>query len=76
MMTALTSPNMNGQKMPADHGNSLVKIVTFDGDGDLQLVHGYDVDGFRISGARHNGPVVILPRLTQRMDPTTRSGGC
>ena len=68
-MTASTSPNMNGHKMPADTGDSLVKIVSFDGDGDLQLVHGYDVDGFRISGARHNGPVIILPRLTQPWAP-------
>lgn len=68
-MMASTSPNMNGHKMPADNGGSLVKIVSFDGDGDLQLVHGYDVDGFRISGARHNGPVVILPRLTQPWTP-------
>ena len=55
--------------MPADNGDCLVKIVSFEGDGDLQLVHGYDVDGFRISGARHNGPVVILPRLTQPWTP-------
>lgn len=68
-MTALTNPNMNGHSMPVDNGDSLVKIVSFDGDGDLQLVHGYDADGFRISGTRHNGPVVILPRLTQPWTP-------
>ena len=68
-MMASTSPSMNGHKMPAYSGDSLVKIVSFDGDGDLQLVHGYDVDGFRISGARHNGPVIILPRLTQPWTP-------
>ena len=68
-MMASTNPNINGHSMPADNSDSLVKIVSFDGDGDLQLVHGYDVEGFRISGTRHNGPVVILPRLTQPWTP-------
>ncbi len=31
---------------------------------DRQLIQGYGDGGFRVSGARHEGPVLILPRQT------------
>jgi uncharacterized protein len=31
---------------------------------DRQLIHGYGRGGFRVSGARYNGSIVVLPRLT------------
>lgn len=42
----------------------MVDISTFSGKGDLQLIHGYGDNGFRISGARYQGNVMVLPRLT------------
>ena len=63
MMTPLKSPNMNVTDDPKRDDN-LVKIISFDGDGSLQLIHGYDTSGFRITGSRHEGPVILLPRQT------------
>ncbi len=31
---------------------------------DRQLIHGYGDGGFRISGTRHIGPILVLPRQT------------
>jgi uncharacterized protein len=69
MMTALKSRNMNGPDAPQNGPESLVKIVNFDGDGALQLVHGYDRGGFRITGTRHDGAVILLPRKTSHWNP-------
>lgn len=40
-------------------------IKTFEGGGDLQLVHGYGNGGFRVSSVRYTGDLFLLPRLTQ-----------
>lgn len=42
----------------------MVDISTFSGKGDLQLIHGYGDNGFRISGTRYAGNVIVLPRMT------------
>ena len=47
----------------------MVEINTFSGKGDLQLIHGYGDNGFRISGTRHAGNVLILPRMTVVWSP-------
>lgn len=31
---------------------------------DRQLIHGYGDGGFRVSGTRHIGPILVLPRQT------------
>ena len=52
----------NGRKM--DQDSDLVTIKTLQPDGDLQIIHGYGDGGFRISGSRFTGSVVVTPRQT------------
>ena len=47
----------------------MVEINTFSVKGDLQLIHGYGDNGFRISGTRHAGNVMVLPRMTVTWSP-------
>ncbi len=70
-MTELKHRNMNGPNNPRNTDDSLIKITSFNGDGELQLIHGYDVTGFRITGTRYTGPVILLPRLTMAWTPPT-----
>lgn len=42
----------------------MVGINIFTEKGDLQLIHGYGDNGFRISGTKYVGNVILLPRLT------------
>lgn len=69
MMTHLKSPSMNDPKQPSGTQDSLVTIQTFEGGSDLQLIHGYGDNGFRITGARLSGSVFVLPRITQSWTP-------
>ena len=43
----------------------MVEVKTFGDGSDLQLVHGYGEGGFRVSGTRHTGSLVLLPREAQ-----------
>jgi len=42
-----------------------IEIKNFDGDGELQLVHGYGNGGFRVTSQRYQGDLLLLPRLTR-----------
>ena len=57
----------NGRKM--DQDSDLVTIKTLQPDGDLQIIHGYGDGGFRISGSRFAGSVVVTPRQTVLWTP-------
>ena len=47
----------------------MVDIRTFGEGSDLQLIHGYGDGGFRVSGARHSGSLLLLPRLSTAWTP-------
>ena len=47
----------------------MVEVKTFGDGSDLQLVHGYGEGGFRVSGTRHTGSLVLLPREAQQWIP-------
>ncbi|MBT6123050.1 MAG: hypothetical protein HOH48_06765 [Candidatus Puniceispirillum sp.] len=47
----------------------MVDIKTFTEKSDLQLIHGYGDNGFRISGSRYSGDVMVLPRMTLAWSP-------
>lgn len=47
----------------------MIDISTFTEKGDLQLIHGYGDNGFRISGTRYAGDVLVLPRMTLAWTP-------
>ena len=57
----------NGRKM--DQDSDLVTIKTLQPAGDLQIIHGYGDGGFRISGSRFAGSVVVTPRQTVLWTP-------
>ena len=52
---------MNGPNLPSAP-NKLVDIQPFENIGDLQLVNGYGNDGFRVSGDRYIGSILLCPR--------------
>ena len=52
-----------------DRDSDLVTIKTLHPDGDLQIIHGYGDGGFRISGSRFAGSVVVTPRQTVLWTP-------
>jgi uncharacterized protein len=52
-----------------DQDSDLVTIKTLQPDGDLQIIHGYGDGGFRISGSRFTGSVVVTPRQTVLWTP-------
>ena len=71
---ALKSLNMNepkspSPKPPSDASSDLVDIRSFEGASDLQLIHGYGGNSFRISGERHSGSVFVHPRQTAIWTP-------
>ena len=47
----------------------MVDIKTFGEGSDLQLIHGYGDGGFRVSGTRHSGSLILLPRLATNWLP-------
>ena len=81
-ITALKSLNMNEPKTPSpkqpsfnsprDASSDLVDIRSFDGASDLQLIHGYGGNSFRISGERHSGSVLVHPRQTAIWKPPAK----
>ena len=73
----LKSPNMNepkssGPNSPSDASSDLVNIRSFEGANDLQLIHGYGGNSFRISGERYSGSVLVQPRQTAIWKPPTK----
>ena len=51
-----------------------IEIRNFDGDGELQIVHGYGDGGFRVTSQSYQGDLLLLPRLTREWrcpDPIT-----
>ena len=79
MMTimALKSLNMNepkspSPKPPSDASSDLVDIRSFEGASDLQLIHGYGGNSFRISGERYSGSVLVHPRQTAIWTPPAK----
>lgn len=40
-------------------------VKTLNAASDLQLIHGYGDGGFRVTGTRYNGDMLLLPRLAQ-----------
>ena len=65
----LKSLNMNEPKSPSDASSDLVDIRSFEGASDLQLIHGYGGNSFRISGERYSGSVLVHPRQTATWTP-------
>ena len=65
----LKSLNMNEPKSPSDASSELVDIRSFEGASDLQLIHGYGGNSFRISGERYSGSVLVHPRQTATWTP-------
>jgi len=49
----------------------MVDIKSFGEGSDLQLIHGYGDGRFRVSGTRHSGSLILLPRLTTVWTPPT-----
>ena len=77
---ALKSLNMNepkppSPKSPSDASSDLVEIRSFEAASDLQLIHGYGGNSFRISGERSSASFLVHPRqpaiLTQPSKPET-----
>jgi len=58
------SPRMSDRRM--------VDIKTFGEGSDLQLIYGYGDGGFRVSGTRHSGSLVLLPRLACSWTPPNK----
>ena len=81
-ITALKSLNMNEPKTPSpkqpsfkspsDASSDLVDIRSFDGASDLQLIHGYGGNSFRISGECYSGSVLVHPRQTAIWTPPAK----
>jgi len=63
---------MNEPRSPSDASSDLVDIRTFEGASDLQLIHGYGGDSFRISGERYSGAVIVYPRQTTIWTPPAK----
>jgi uncharacterized protein len=66
---ALKSLNMNEPKSPSGASSDLVDIRSFEGASDLQLIHGYGSNSFRISGKRYSSSVLVHPRQTAIWTP-------
>ena len=64
---ALIFQTLNGLEM--EQKDDLVTIKTLHSDSDLQIIHGYGDGGFRISGNRFNGSVVVTLRHTYSWTP-------
>ena len=66
------SPTVPSPKAPSDSSSDLVDIRSFEGASDLQLIHGYGGNSFRISGERYSGSVLVQPRQTAIWKPPTK----
>ena len=66
------SPKQPGLRSPSDASSDLVDIRSFEGASDLQLIHGYGGNRFRISGERYSGSVLLQPRQTAIWKPPTK----
>ena len=69
---ALKGLNMNEPRSPSDASSDLVNIRSFEGGNDLQLIHGYGGNSFRISGERFKGSVLVHPRQTTIWTPPVK----
>ena len=63
---------MNEPKSPSGASSDLVDIRSFEGANDLQLIHGYGGNSFRISGERYSGSVLVHPRQTAIWAPPAK----
>ena len=63
---------MNEPKSPSGASSDLVDIRSFEGANDLQLIHGYGGNNFRISGERYSGSVLVHPRQTAIWAPPAK----
>ena len=63
------SPKQPSLTSPSDASSDLVDIRSFEGANDLQLIHGYGGNRFRISGERYSGSVLVYPRQTAIWTP-------
>ena len=63
---------MNDPKSP-NISSDLVEIKAFKTDGDLQLISSYGENGFRISGERYSGAIMLSPRQTLAWRPPKNS---
>ena len=63
---------MNEPKSPSGASSDLVDIRIFEGANDLQLIHGYGGNSFRISGERYSGSVLVHPRQTAIWAPPAK----
>ena len=63
---------MNEPKSPSGASSDLVYIRSFEGANDLQLIHGYGGNNFRISGERYSGSVLVHPRQTAIWAPPAK----
>ncbi|MDA9824499.1 Mth938-like domain-containing protein [Alphaproteobacteria bacterium] len=63
---------MNEPRSPSDASSDLVDIRTFEGASDLQLIHGYGGNSFRISGERYSGAVIVYPHQTTIWTPPAK----
>jgi len=66
------SPIPPSPKSPNDASSDLVDIRNFEGASDLQLIHGYGANSFRISGERYSGSVIVHPRQTAIWKPPAK----
>lgn len=47
----------------------MVDVKTFGDGSDLQLIHGYGDGGFRVSGERYTGSLILFPREAKAWMP-------
>ncbi len=66
------SPKSLSSKSPSEASSDLVDIRNFEGANDLQLIHGYGGNSFRISGERYSGSVLVHPRKTASWTPPAK----
>ena len=63
---------MNDPKSP-NISSDLVEIKAFKTDGDLQLISSYGENGFRVSGERYSGAIMLSPRQILAWQPPKNS---
>ena len=64
---------MNEPKSLNGASSDLVHIRSFEGAGDLQLIHGYGGNSFRVSSECYSGSVLVYPRQTAIWTPPAKS---
>ena len=68
----LRSLNMSEPKLTSDSSSDLIDIRSFEGARDLQLIHSYGGNSFRISDKRYSGSVLVHPRQTLTWTPPAK----